>query len=265
MVHAPVRGLAPDPGNGDHGAVGPRIESLRVPPIAFAHRGAMAHARENTIEAFGLALEMGASGLESDVWVTRDGHAVLDHDGEFGWWPRKRAVATVDRADLPGHVPTLVELFATCGVDYELSLDVKTDAAVEATVAVVRATAASTDPDLVRRVWLCHPDLDVVADWRRRYPDVRLVHSTRLRSIDGGPERHAATLAELGVDAVNMHRSDWTGGLTTLYHRFGVEAFGWDAQHERMLRELIDAGIDAVYSDFVDRMTTVMAEFHPPG
>ena len=51
------------------------------PPIAFAHRGAKAHAPENTIEAFTLALRLGATGLESDVWLTSDGVPVLDHDG----------------------------------------------------------------------------------------------------------------------------------------------------------------------------------------
>ena len=30
--------------------------------------------------------------------------------------------------------------------------------------------------------------------------------------------------------------------------------FGWDAQHERILTGLFDMGIDAVYSDHVDRM-----------
>lgn len=245
-------------------AVARRIDPLRAPPIAFAHRGAMAHAPENTLEAFSLALEMGATGLESDVWVSRDGAAVLDHDGEFGWWPRKRTIAATDRMDLPDHMPTLEELFVTCGVDFELSLDVKTEEAVAATVDVVKAVAARHDPTLASRVWLCHPDLETVAAWRERFDGVRIVHSTRLRSIDGGPERHAATLAERGIDACNMHRSDWTGGLTTLYHRFGILAFGWDAQHERMLRELIEAGIDAVYSDFVDRMTTVVAEFDSP-
>ena len=62
----------------------PRLAPLLPRPIGFAHRGARAHAPENTLEAFDLALRLGATGLESDVWVTSDGHAVLDHDGEIG-------------------------------------------------------------------------------------------------------------------------------------------------------------------------------------
>ncbi len=71
-------------------------------PIGFAHRGASAHAPENTLEAFSLALRLGASGLESDVWLTRDRIPVLDHDGVVrGGLRRKRPISTVDRAELP--------------------------------------------------------------------------------------------------------------------------------------------------------------------
>ena len=58
-----------------------RISPLIDAQITFAHRGARAHLQENTIAAFELALRLGAIGLESDTWITRDGVAVLDHDG----------------------------------------------------------------------------------------------------------------------------------------------------------------------------------------
>src|SRR5919112_418629 len=54
-------------------------------PVNVAHRGASSLAPENTIEAFRIALEAGAGGLELDVHMTRDGHIVVIHD------------ATVDR------------------------------------------------------------------------------------------------------------------------------------------------------------------------
>src|SRR5215212_9031009 len=49
-------------------------------PVNLAHRGASALAPENTIEAFRLAVEAGAGGLELDVHLTRDGHVVVIHD-----------------------------------------------------------------------------------------------------------------------------------------------------------------------------------------
>ena len=230
-----------------------RIPSLRRPPIGFAHRGARAHAPENTIDSFELARRLGATGLESDVWHTSDGVPVLDHDGVVGGAFRRRPIRDVERRALPPHIPTLEELFASCGTDFDLSLDVKDPGALEATVAVCRAAG------IAERTWLCHHDWQLVATWRQQHADVRLVVSTRLRAMRSGPERRDAELANAGIDAVNLHHTDWTGGLTTLFHRFKVFTFGWDAQLDRTLGELLDIGIDAVYSDHVDRMVDALS------
>lgn len=45
-----------------------------------AHRGASAYRTENTLEAFSLAVEQGADGIELDVHLTKDGHVVVAHD-----------------------------------------------------------------------------------------------------------------------------------------------------------------------------------------
>jgi len=218
------------------------------PPIAFAHRGASANAPANTLEAFRLGLRLGATGLESDVWLTADGVPVLDHDGRVRHGMRHKPIASMARHELPHHIPALADLYAECGVDYELSLDLKDDAAADATFAVARAAGGAA------RLWLCHPDRELLMGLRPRAGDVHLVHSTRLQRMPRGPERLAAQLANDGIEVVNLRRGDWSGGLTTLFHRFGRLCFGWDAQHERMILELLDMGIDGVYSNHVDRM-----------
>jgi glycerophosphoryl diester phosphodiesterase len=235
------------------------VPSHIVPPIGFAHRGARAQAPENTLEAFALGLKLGATGLETDAWITADGVVVLDHDGVVGGRVRKRPISAVARAELPSHVPTIDELYAQCGVDFELSVDVKDPAAAPGLVAAARAAGN----DAPERLWLCHHDWELVATWRRPYDDVRLVDSTWLKRMPQGPERRAAQLSAAGIDAVNLHRSEWTGGLTTLFHRFGVLSFGWDCQLERHLDETLDSGCDAVYSDHVDRMVDAVGRAYP--
>lgn len=191
------------------------------------------------------------------MWLTSDGVPVLDHDGMVrGRLGRRRPIAEVARAELPSHIPTFEELYASCGVDFELSLDVKDAAAASSVVAVARAAGG----DAEARLWLCHHDWQQVASWRSLSADVRLVDSTRLRRMRSGAERRAADLADAGVDAVNMHASDWTGGLATLFHRFERYCFGWDAQFPRVLVELLVMGLDGVYSDYVDRMVDALAE-----
>jgi glycerophosphoryl diester phosphodiesterase len=231
------------------------MDPIRRPPIGFAHRGARAHAPENTIESFALALKLGATGLESDVWLTADGVPVLDHDGIVKVGLRRRPIRSVTRDALPSWIPTLEDLYARCGTAFELSLDVKDPEAAAPTVAIARAAGADVTP----RLWLCHPDWELVRTWRALADDVRLVDSTRLRRIKEGAERRAATLADVGVDAINLHHSDWSLGLTTLFHRFELHCFGWDAQFERVLGSLLQMGMDGVYSDHVDRMVDALA------
>ena len=50
----------------------------------IAHRGVSAHAPENTIAAFDMALEIGADAIETDVRSTKDGVLVLCHDSSTG-------------------------------------------------------------------------------------------------------------------------------------------------------------------------------------
>lgn len=227
-----------------------RLASLLERPVAFAHRGARAHAPENTIEAFRLALKLGATGLESDVWVTADGEAVLDHDGVVKVRGRKRPIREVDRRALPDHIPTLAEMLEACPGPFALSLDLKDDEAIGPTLAAVRAVRPELEGDL----WMCHHDVQRLLVMRPLSDDVIWVDSTRLARIKEGPERRAALLRENGIAAINMHHTDWTGGLTTLFHRFDRFTLGWDLQHDHLLRTALRMGLDGIYSDHVDRM-----------
>jgi len=233
-------------------AVQQRLPSLLDPPILFAHRGARAHAPENTLEAFSLALRLGAGGIESDVWVTRDSVAVLDHDGVIRRGVRRTRINEVNRDDLPEHIPTLNDLLDLVDDALPLSLDLKDPQAVEPVIIALRGRCPE-------RLWLCHPSRDVIEEMRARDAGFRVVHSTRVDKMPGGPERWMATLSGWGVDAVNLRHDDWSGGLVTLAHRFGLLAFGWDLQHAHILEAGLRMGLDAVYSDHVDLMVEVAA------
>ena len=231
-----------------------RLPSLLDPPIGFAHRGARDRAPENTIEAFRVALALGATGLESDVRLTADGVLVLDHDGIVRVGRRRRPIAACSSDDLPEHVPTLRAVFEHCGSDFHLSLDLKQAGIGPAVIELVASSGGRLD-----RLWLCADSVEELVDLRPVSSDVRLVHSTRLSRLRNGPERAAAVLAEAGVDAINLHYTDWTGGLVALFHRFERFAFGWDLQYDHVLHPAVRMGLDGVYSDHVDVMMEVLA------
>ncbi len=230
-----------------------RLPSLLSEPILFAHRGASAYAPENTLDAFSLALKLGANGLESDIWATRDGVLVLDHDGVVKSRLRSKPIAEIDRSALPSHIPSLEQLLQHCGTQYQLSLDVKDPVVFE----TIERTVANIDETMLDRLWLCHPSCDLLINKRTTTPGCKLVDSTRLAKIKEGPERRAATLAANGIEAFNMHYSDWNGGLVALFHRFNIVSFGWDMQHEAVIENGIRMGLDGVFSDWPDRMVEV--------
>ncbi|MDX9992808.1 MAG: glycerophosphodiester phosphodiesterase family protein [Anaerolineales bacterium] len=99
-------------------------------PTVFAHRGASAHAPENTLAAFQLAVEQGADAIEFDVKLSADGHVIVHHDatlertttgtGKIGTYSlaelkKLEAGAWFGEAWRGERIPTLAEIFETVG------------------------------------------------------------------------------------------------------------------------------------------------------
>lgn len=225
------------------------------PVLGFAHRGARLDAPENTIAAFARALEIGAAGLETDCWLSADGEVVCVHDPVVGRALRRLKVRSATAAELAAHeVPRLADVYGTVGTDFDLSIDAKHDEVIAPLLAVVEAAGA------LDRLWLCHPDHQVLARWRGETP-AHLVHSRLRGTIDTPIERHAHDLAQAGIEVMNFHHSEWTAGLVSLFHRFGVLAFAWDAQEVRHLRAMLAIGADGLYCDRPERLVAAIGEW----
>lgn len=223
--------------------------------ITFAHRGARTEEPENTLEALRRALELGAGGIETDVRLSVDGAVVCSHDATVGRGRRRLRVDRATAAELAEHgVPRLEEVYGSLGSVFECSVDVKDPAVAGPLVAVAEAHGA------LERLWVCSPDLRLLGALRgeRR---ARLVHSVRRSEISAPLERHAHDLGAAGVDALSLHHTEWTAGLVSLFHRFGVLAFAWDTQEARHLRAALAMGVDAVYCDRPERMVAVVGEW----
>jgi len=226
-----------------------------VAVITFAHRGARLVEPENTIPAFRVALDQGASGLETDVWLSADGEVVCAHDPVVARGLRRRKISATTAEELAAFgIPRIADVYRELGSAYECSVDVKTPEAAVGLVDVARAH------DALERLWVCSPDVALLRSLRVQQ-QVKLVHSERRTAIRAPLERHAFDLASAGIDAMNLHHTEWTAGLVSLFHRFGVRAFAWDAQEVRHLRAVLAMGIDAVYCDRPDRMVATASEW----
>lgn len=239
----------------DHRVAGMAISCTggRLPGVTgllgFAHRGASAHAPENTLRAFRLALSMGAPGIETDVWMSADGVPVLHHRGAV----RRRPIGSLPANALPPSLPRLADLYQACGTDFDLSLDLKDGRSAVAVVDVAR----SFGHDLAR-VWLCGGTQGPLS-WRSVDSAVRLVAGVDPRQAQPFAA-HLERLRDGGIDAVNVRRRRWSQALVDIVHDHGLLAFGWGAQSSRRIRTLYALGCDAVYSDHVDRLVAGLAQ-----
>jgi glycerophosphoryl diester phosphodiesterase len=233
---------------------------VAVAVITFAHRGARLVEPENTIPAFRVALDQGASGIETDVWLSADGEVVCAHDPVVSRGLRRRRISAATAEELATYgIPRFADVYRELGTAYECSVDVKSADAAAGLVEIARAH------DCLERLWVCSPDVALLRSLRDELSQgdkiVRLVHSDRRNSIGTPLERHAFDLAEAGIDAMNFHHTEWTAGLVSLFHRFEVHAFAWDAQEVRHLRAVLAMSIDAVYCDRPDRMVATVSEW----
>ena len=127
-----------------------RLDTLPIPTI-LAHRGASAHAPENTHTAFELAREHSADGIELDVKLSADGIPVIIHDERVDrTTDGSGTVADLSLAALKEldagngqQIPTLAEVFESIGQDLFINVELtnyttKDDNLVEKVVEVVK-------------------------------------------------------------------------------------------------------------------------------
>jgi glycerophosphoryl diester phosphodiesterase len=228
-------------------------------PIAFGHRGALGYAPENTIEGFRLALGMGATGIESDGWLAADGVPVLVHDRTIR--PPGRRILVTRRSSIElaeWGVPTLAGLYTECGTRFELSLDVEHPEVGEPIIAVAR------DAGALDRLWLCHEDLEVLADLRSADRRVHLASSVDLRVKPPVFGAYLDRMIDAGVEVLNMRWRTWSPARIAAVHERGLLGFAWDVIEPATMTWLLDLGIDAIYSDYPDRIVRAISA-HPSG
>lgn len=224
---------------------------------AFAHRGGMAHRRENTIEAFGHALAMGINGVETDAWLTADGVPVLCHAGLVSTPTGTKPIASLQSADLPHEVPSLAALYRTCGTGFDIAIDVLDPAAAGPLV----AAAIAAGPGTPERMWLCSPSLTDLASWRPLHPGIHLVHSdSRWRQHRDDLASHVRRLSGLGIEVLNLRHRYCAPVVVSACHSERILLFAWGVQHTWAMRRLVRRGVDGIMSDHVDRLLATLNE-----
>ena len=231
-------------------------------PRALAHRGLALDAPENTLLAFARAVAVGAQYLETDVHVSHDGVAVVAHDPTLERIAgRDVAVGQLTMAELRridlGHAQGLASLEESLDAlpDTRFNIDVKDEAAVDATIDAITRTRAES------RVLVTS-----FSDRRRRKIAARLpgvvtsVGSAgvlRFRLAASLGSRTAALRALRGARAVQVPERVGALRLVTprfveSAHQLGVEVHVWTVNEPADMTRLLDLGVDGLVTDRAD-------------
>jgi glycerophosphoryl diester phosphodiesterase len=249
------------------------------PRHLYAHRGACAELPENTLQAFRRALDVGATAIETDAHVTKDGVLVLSHDPSAGRMAghasriAEHSLAEVRAWDVGWgflddargrpfegrgfRVPTLEEALAEFpGVTF--NVDVKTwgEEAAAAAVAVARKAGAE---DRVRLA-----SFDVAT--------LRAVRATGYSGETGLAQREVVRLAfaprwlltafPLGGHAAQLPRHAGpfrfdTRTFTGKCHALGLRVDYWVIDDPVEAERLLDLGADGIMTDDPARIAPV--------
>lgn len=229
----------------------------------FAHRGASAYAPENTIEAFALAMEQKADGIEIDVQMTKDGKLAVIHDETVdrvsGARGRVRDYTLKELKELSvsngfeafpqAKIPTLQEVLDLLkNSNMELNIELKTGIiwypgieekvlrAVSEAKMQERVIYSSFNHYSIQKVRELEPD----AETAYLFGDVML-HVERYAKESGVKGLHPALYHVKMADFLKE------------YQQSGLAVRVWTVNEEEQIQELIRSGVDAVITNFPDR------------
>lgn len=223
-------------------------------PLVWAHRGASAHATENTIAAFELAKAHGADGIELDVFQCGTGEVVVFHDEDLGRLgvgvdPALRAPrlpwADLGAIELRGghRIPLLAD--ALRATDLMVNVELKSfrparPGALPAAVARVIADAGAAERVVVS-------SFDPVMLWQLHRVAPHLPIGFLFETGAVRPLRNLGGV--LGASSLHPHHPLCTPEAIAGWHERGFAVHTWTVDDPDRLRALSAAGIDGVFAN----------------
>ena len=219
--------------------------------IVIAHRGASARAPENTVEAFTLAVELGADAIELDVRRTADGHAVINHDPHIEIDGADHAIASLRRADLPGRVIDLGAALDACrGTRVNIEIknwheDPDHDPTCAVADEVCRVLATRDEP--AGRWFVSSFDLATIDRVRALRPDIATAYLTA-----DDPDRDLDAVIASGHPLWHPWYRAVTGEHIRRAHLAGVAVNVWTCDDPTDIDRLLADGVDGICTNVPD-------------
>jgi glycerophosphoryl diester phosphodiesterase len=201
----------------------------------IGHRGAKAHAPENTIASFDTAIALGCDEIETDVWLMEDGKLVIGHDGPVSSDGR----LTLD--DMLDHCKGKI------GVNVEMKCAWSDAQAHQTGVRVAqRLGERGDDAVYVSSFWY-----EALAGAREAAPQVRRAF------VYGAAPAMVALLAQaraLELWGLHPERYYVTPARVSETHTAGLVLNVWTVNDPLEIARLASWGVDGIMSDYPERV-----------
>lgn len=249
---------------------------MRTRPIVIGHRGNSGEAPMNTLAAIEEAIHLGADMVEVDVNLTADGVPILIHNSTVdettdGTGPvSSYTFEEIRRLDAGSwkspryageRIPSLMEALDLGRGKIGFSLDLKTERAIPA---LVKAVAESGMRDEVVVTGCYVSTAQAVREMDRDlmvllnlHPEVeRLARSGRMEEFIAA---YISQARRAGLPALNVNHKYVTLQLLRRAHMQALSVWTFTVDDESTMRELIEMGVDAIYTNYPGRLLDLLA------
>jgi glycerophosphoryl diester phosphodiesterase len=230
-------------------------------PVVFAHRGASRVARENTLEAFEMAISMGADAIECDLRRTADGVIVVHHNATIPLTQRRISrlsfAGMQDLASRRGiEIPTLKETLELCSGRTFLDLELK-ESGYEGDV--VQLALRYFDPSQVLFTSFQDASLAAIKNFALR-TNVGLILGFRRGMTPAHWRRIFARsrLKACGADIVLPHWQLVRFGFMRRMQHLGLPVIAWTVDSPKRAQRLIDQGVAGIVSNTPDALSSIL-------
>ncbi len=259
-------------------------EKMSNAPLIIGHRGASAHAPENTLAAFKMTIDAGADGIEFDVQLAKDGVPVVIHDATLkrtGLRPENVADLTSKQLGLVdagswfntkypkrsntdfSHemVPTLAQVLELCrdfgGLIY---IELKVNSPDYTSLASAVCDVIRDSPRLSQMIVKSFK-LAAIPEVRHHLPEVQTAALFEPTIMDFLRRRkHILAIArEFGADQISLHHSLVTPKLVSLATDAGMPVTIWTADSSKWVKRCRKLGIKALITNDPESLLTKRA------
>lgn len=233
-------------------------------PWLIAHRGASAHAPENTLAAMQLAKKMGATWVEFDVALSKDGQAFIFHDELLTRTTNGRGVfAQTTAAQLSlldagtwfsekyqfTNIPTLKELLLVLAeLGLSMNLEIKPmDNRIELLVDIILTTLENDWPANLAPPLISSFSVDALRLVRARN---KTIHVALL--LDKWRKDWQVLADELSCCSIHLNRNLVTPARVAAIHSTRRAVVCYTVNDIKTANKLFAQGVDGVFSNYVD-------------